>query len=121
MLHSRLVKLRKDRGMTQQQLSDILHISRGTYAQYEIGRRTPDYDILHKLADFFEVSTDYLLGRTNTPILQNTKGTFIETELSPENTEELKKFAELLKIKQMTENNKKNNNESRYASGTDKL
>ncbi|MBX6396382.1 MAG: helix-turn-helix domain-containing protein [Alicyclobacillaceae bacterium] len=41
--------------------------ARATYAQYEIGRRTPDYDTLRKLADFFEVSTDSLLGRTDDP------------------------------------------------------
>lgn len=118
MLYKCLTKLRKDRGLTQQQLADSLHISRATYAQYEIGRRTPDYDILHKLADFFEVSTDYLLGRSNTSKQQDTKGTFIDTELSPENVEELKKYAELLKIKQMAEQNKQKNNQS--ASGTDK-
>lgn len=41
----------------------MLHLSRGTYAQYEIDRRVPEYATLEKLADFFEVSIDYLVGR----------------------------------------------------------
>jgi transcriptional regulator with XRE-family HTH domain len=63
MLGERLIKLRKSRKLTQQQIADKLHLSRGTYAQYEIDRRVPEYVTLEKLADFFEVSLDYLVGR----------------------------------------------------------
>lgn len=63
MLGERLVKLRRSRKLTQQQIADKLHLSRGTYAQYEIDRRVPEYATLEKLADFFEVSIDYLVGR----------------------------------------------------------
>jgi transcriptional regulator with XRE-family HTH domain len=65
MLGNRLTKLRKEVGLTQQQLADKLYISRDTYAQYEIGRRNPDYETLTKIADYFHVSTDYFLGRTD--------------------------------------------------------
>lgn len=65
MLGERLVKLRKSRKLTQQQIADKLCLSRGTYAQYEIERRVPEFGTLEKLANFFEVSIDYLVGRTN--------------------------------------------------------
>lgn len=63
----RLKSLRKSRKKTQQDMADLLSIARGSYAQYEIGRRNPDYDTIQKLADFFSVSIDYLLGRTDNP------------------------------------------------------
>jgi transcriptional regulator with XRE-family HTH domain len=65
MLGKRLTKLRKEVGLIQQQLADELYISRDTYAQYEIDRRSPDYETLTKIADYFHVSTDYLIGRTD--------------------------------------------------------
>lgn len=59
----RLVHLRTLKNLTQQQVANNLKISRATYAHYEIGRRAPDHEMLLKLAEFFEVSVDYLLGR----------------------------------------------------------
>lgn len=64
MFSERLTQLRNERGLTQKELSEILFIDRSTYAQYEIGRREPDFATLSKFADYFLVSTDYLLGRT---------------------------------------------------------
>jgi len=54
---------RKKRKLTQQQIADVLHIERGSYAKYETGYNTPTVDNILKLADFYNVSTDYLLGR----------------------------------------------------------
>ncbi|WP_100373109.1 helix-turn-helix domain-containing protein [Bacillus sp. FJAT-45037] len=100
MLHERLKKLRNELKLTQTQLAEKLDITRGTYAHYEIGKRQPDYETLQKIADFFEVSVDYLLGRTDTPI-------HIEQESPDENLfffdeenvteEELEKLKEHLK------------------------
>lgn len=67
MYADRLVHLRRTCGLTQQQIADRLKISRSTYAQYELGRRRPDYEILIDLANIFNVSVDYLLGRTDDP------------------------------------------------------
>lgn len=67
LLGKRLIQLRKDRNLTQEKLSEYLNISRATYAQYELGRRQPDYETLEIIANFFNVTTDYLLGRTNIP------------------------------------------------------
>ncbi len=63
MLGDTLAKLREVKKLTQQQVAEKIHISRATYAQYEIDRRVPEYLTLEKLADFFEVSIDYLVGR----------------------------------------------------------
>lgn len=62
-LGDRLKQLRKARKLTQENIADRLHISRATYAQYEINRRVPEYETLKKLADFFEESIDFLVGR----------------------------------------------------------
>ncbi|RZI50274.1 helix-turn-helix transcriptional regulator [Aeribacillus composti] len=63
----RLKKLRESKRLSQQQLADKLNINRSTYARYELGQTQPDFETLEKLADFFEVSIDYLLGRTDDP------------------------------------------------------
>jgi len=61
----RLKELRKEKNLTQEELAKILGISRSTIAGYETERKEPDYETLKKIADFFNVSTDYLLGRTD--------------------------------------------------------
>ncbi len=58
--------LRIDGGYTQKQIAQELGISQNTYSQYEIGVLNYPVDALIKLADFYGVSVDYLLGRTNT-------------------------------------------------------
>lgn len=58
---------RKHAKMTQQQVADVLGIERPSYARYESSERQPDMDTLIKLADTFNVTTDYLLGRTDNP------------------------------------------------------
>lgn len=60
----RLRDLRSQNDMTQQELADSTHIARSTLAMYEYGKRRPDFEILDKLADYFDVSFDYLLGRS---------------------------------------------------------
>lgn len=70
MLGDRLKKLRAARGLSQQELSDKLNITRGTYAHYEVNKRQPDYETLKKISDFFNVSIDYLITGnefTNSP------------------------------------------------------
>ncbi len=65
MLATRLKSLRKEKNITQKKLSDEINVSASTIGLYEQGRRTPDNETLTKIADYFEVTTDYLLGRTN--------------------------------------------------------
>ncbi|MBW9330946.1 XRE family transcriptional regulator [Lactococcus raffinolactis] len=65
MLSERLKSLRLESKITQKEISDKLEIGQGTYARYEKGDRKPTGEILNKLANFFNVSTDYLLGNTD--------------------------------------------------------
>lgn len=64
-LKNRLRLLRQEKELTQKELANIFSISDARYNQYETGRRTPDYMLLNHFADYFGVSLDYLLGRTN--------------------------------------------------------
>lgn len=59
----RLKELRKVKGMTQCEVAKVIGYSSLSYARYEKGEREPDISTLCKLADFFVVSVDYLLGR----------------------------------------------------------
>ncbi|MED3876179.1 helix-turn-helix transcriptional regulator [Lysinibacillus capsici] len=69
MLSTRLKMLRTQHRKTQQDMADVLGISRQGYAKYENNLGEPDNSTLSKLADYFNVSTDYLLGRSDNPSL----------------------------------------------------
>lgn len=61
----RLLKLRKKSNMTLEELAESVGTTKSTISRYENGMRQPKQDILEAFADFFNVSTDYLLGRTD--------------------------------------------------------
>jgi transcriptional regulator with XRE-family HTH domain len=61
----RLSQLRKEKGLTQEELAKALNMTRSSLSLYEIGKRDPDTDTLRKFADYFNVSVDYLLGQTD--------------------------------------------------------
>jgi transcriptional regulator with XRE-family HTH domain len=65
-------KLRKSVGITQEELSKKIGISRGTLSMYEINKREPDYETLRKIAGFFNVSIDYLLSHEEKTDKENT-------------------------------------------------
>lgn len=65
MRQMRIRDLRENRNLTQKELASYLRIHQTTYSDYELGRLNVPVSILHKLADFYDVSVDYLLGRTN--------------------------------------------------------
>ena len=64
----RLKQLREQRGITQIKLALDLNLSQNSISRYESGERQADYSTLVLLADYFNVSVDYLLNRTNNPI-----------------------------------------------------
>ena len=64
MLTKRLKELRKQSELTQAELSEKLKIGRVSVSNYENGDRTPDAELIIRFADFFGVTTDYLLGRS---------------------------------------------------------
>ncbi len=61
----RLKQLRKERKISQLKLALDLNMNQNTISRYETREREADYETLIKLADYFNVSLDYLLGRTN--------------------------------------------------------
>lgn len=61
----RLKELRKEKRITQEKLADRFFITKSAISKYENGVNTPENKLLQDMADFFEVSVDYLLGRTN--------------------------------------------------------
>jgi len=63
----RLRDLREDSDKTQQEIADLLNMHRSVYRRYESGERETPAWVIDKLADFYRVSTDYLLGRTDDP------------------------------------------------------
>ncbi|MBD8498340.1 helix-turn-helix domain-containing protein [Paenibacillus arenosi] len=81
---NRISQLRESKGWTQEELSNKLGITRAALSHYEKNRRKPDFEALTQLADLFEVSIDYLVGRTSLP----------QMELSPE----VQAFAEHLEL-----------------------
>lgn len=63
----RLKELRKQKGISQLKLAMDLSTNQNTISRYETGEREADYETLIKIADYFNVSIDYLLGRTDNP------------------------------------------------------
>ncbi len=65
MLYRRIRDLREDRDLLQKDVAKILNCSQVCYSRYESGKRDIPTDVLIKLANFYDVSTDYILGRTD--------------------------------------------------------
>lgn len=61
----KIKELRVEKGIDQQTLAQALKIGKGSISNWEVGRTEPSIDYILSLADYFEVSTDYLLGRSN--------------------------------------------------------
>lgn len=89
-----LKKARESRGITQVRLSVELEIAQETISGYEIGRICPSVPVLLKIANYLNVSTDYLLGRTENDIPIKTTISNVENQL-------------LFEFKNLTEKNKK--------------
>ncbi|WP_171641819.1 helix-turn-helix domain-containing protein [Paenibacillus phytorum] len=90
----RIALLREKRGLTQEELSTKIGISRAALSHYETNRREPDYETINKIANFFNVTVDYLLGRTDQPqtVLDHDVREFVEhLDLTDESI--LKKFS----------------------------
>ena len=106
----KLYRLRIARGVYQKQLAAYLHVSVGTVSNYENGIHFPDLRTLCKIADFFQVSVDYLLDHTEyiAPI-EELNQSFIDQyicsdimnailELSPDGRADMVKFLKMRKL-----------------------
>ena len=98
----RLKELRKKADKSQQAIANYLGVDRSTYTYYENGKRLPMSENLFALAELYNVSIDYILGRTDNPRLHiqkvDTENGVAELRVSqPLTPEEIEKFRELLK------------------------
>lgn len=94
-------QLRTKNNLTQQELGKILGVEKSTISMYENNKSRPDDDIKSKIADYFNVTTDYLLGRSNNPKLTKEDENdvfkrFEELKDSLENTDNLMFCGEIL-------------------------
>lgn len=87
-----LYKIRKEKGISQVALSVKLGISQETISAYENGKAYPSVETLMKLCDIFNVSSDYLLDRTD---IRMTINDFCDKNLSPEEMELVSNFRKL--------------------------
>ncbi|MBL7575559.1 Helix-turn-helix [Peptoniphilus asaccharolyticus DSM 20463] len=85
-LAKRIKNLREEKGLSQKELANYLNISNSTLSQYESGVRVPSDDIKIKIARYFNVTTDYLLGNSNVKQLSRKDEIDIQKDL-----EEMKK------------------------------
>ena len=65
-MYQRIRDLREDRDLTQEDLAKFLNCTQACYSNYENGKRDIPVEVMSSLADFYHVSVDYLMGRTNT-------------------------------------------------------
>ncbi len=107
MYAKRLKELREEKGLTQEALGELVGLTKANISKYESGKLEPNIDTINYLANYFNVSTDYLLGRTDnrTTGMEKNNGEIMgdpqiralaraSRNLSPEKKELLKRIAE---------------------------
>ena len=109
MLKDRLKELRMEKGKTQKEMAKDLGTTDVSIGRYEAGTREPKTDILNALADYFDVTTDYLLGRTDEKQIKKERFQGVNTiaahrigdieQLPDEALDQLSDYIELLKLK----------------------
>lgn len=112
MFPERLTQLRKKKNLSKTFMGELLGITRQAYSKYEEDKSEPDIKTINKLASFFDVPTDYLLGSSDSISLdresENESLFFFDKEnITPEEMEELKKYLEFMRMKAKQENDKK--------------
>lgn len=88
----RLRELREKKGLTQAELGRLFNLSKQAISSYETGGSAPGPETLQRLADFFGVSLDWLLGRTDDPHLLGQTNTTQETEIQEKLPPQVKKI-----------------------------
>lgn len=100
MFGKRLKQLREDNDLRQEDVGKIVNVEKSTVSQWESGKRTPDVETIMKLADYFNVSIDYILGKTDIPTPIETIAAHHEgEEWTEEELEEIEKFKEFVRMK----------------------
>lgn len=83
MFDERIKELRKRDRITQVELAEAMELSKGTVAMWEVGQREANFQTLQKLADYFKVSIDYLLGYSDDPSSSAHDQEEVESMLGP--------------------------------------
>ena len=73
LFNERLAELRNKYGLSKKDVAQGLSVEQSTYGKYELGKRQPSLEMLEKISNYFNVSTDYLLGKTDEPVPMNEK------------------------------------------------
>lgn len=115
-LGEKLALLRENKEIYQKELATYLEVSIGTISNYEKGIHEPDLETLCKLADYYEVSADYLLGRTDIPLPvskippkqpKDIEELFLDlTKLSQNNLEVVRRFVKFLQKNELKDQKK---------------
>lgn len=110
MFSERVIKLRKETNITQSELAKRLGIPRTTYSNYENGNRQPDYETLQKIANYFGVSSDYLIGMSekSSSEVREDKHEYFEDKYGPVTDEEKEELAKHLQYLRWKADNKDN-------------
>ena len=103
MFSARLKKLRTEKGLSQEDLAKIIGVKQQTVGGWETGRTEPDHQLTLKIADFFDVTTDYLLGRTNYKnvaiTISTSRTVYREDDLPEQAIKEIENFKEFIRAK----------------------
>lgn len=111
MFQIRLKELREKAGYSQQSFANAIGVKQSTVGNWEAGAREPKLEVMQKLADFFGVSVDYLIGRDNTPKPrkeveqkkeisdEDIKFALFGGDVTDEAYEDVKRFAQFIKEK----------------------
>jgi transcriptional regulator with XRE-family HTH domain len=99
----RLAELRAEKHLTQEELALKVGITRSALSHYENNRREPDYETIQKFADFFHVTVDYLMGRSDDPSqASNQQATEFINQLELSDQAVLDKFALMIDGRELT-------------------
>ncbi len=105
-LSETLKTLRKENGLLQGHIADEIGISKAAYSTYEIGTREPNIKTLIRLANYYNVTVDYLIGKEEKATSLTTLTTqFSSDEYTKEELKEISNFAEFLKTKRIDKKN----------------
>lgn len=110
----RLKQLRKDKGVSQQEIANLFRVTRPCVCYWETGKRLPDYQTLIALSTYFEVSIDYLVGKSdekeniiqNPPLSYQGDNILELEELTEPNKDTIRKFYHFLLEQQLLEPSK---------------
>lgn len=102
MIGERLLDLRKDAGLTQDELADILNTNKHSISAYERGKNEPPDSMKIAIANYFKVSVDYLVGLTDNPYPYNNKHRIIKlpADFPDESVNSLRDYIDFLIYKE---------------------